>query len=123
MLIGTVLELYLLKHYEGTLQLIPILCISVAMFLLILFLFFQTKILQNLFKIALSLCILSGFYGAYLHMEANLEFEKELAPTADNWHLFVESLSGALPVLAPLSMGVLALIGYAYILTINTNKL
>jgi len=36
--------------------------------------------------------------------------------------LFLESISGAFPVLAPLSMVVLALIGYSYLILINQKQ-
>ncbi|NNE33174.1 MAG: hypothetical protein HKN40_12480 [Winogradskyella sp.] len=76
----------------------------------------------TVFKSILVITALSGFYGVYLHLVANFEFEKEIKPTASNWDLFLESLSGALPTLAPFSMVVLALIGYSYLITINQKQ-
>ncbi|MEO1715042.1 MAG: hypothetical protein AAFU60_17060, partial [Bacteroidota bacterium] len=72
--------------------------------------------------ITLLLTALSGVYGAYLHLQANYEFEQEMRPSAENWDLLVESLSGALPALAPASMIVLALIGYSYSMLIKQTS-
>lgn len=66
------------------------------------------------FQLLMVATALSGLYGIYLHLRANYEFELEMKPTLGGWELFTESLSGALPALAPASMIVLALIGYSY---------
>ena len=122
MMIGTVLELYLLDHYEDALQLIPILCIGTSLLLMIILLVRKSNVVIRLFQIVLSITALSGLYGTFLHLRANFEFEQEMKPTAENWDVFVESLSGALPSLAPASMIVLALIGYAYLILIKQQQ-
>ncbi len=116
------LELYLLDHYEDTLQLIPILCIGLVMLTVILLIFLKSKLIKVAFKVILLITALSGIYGGYLHLLANYEFEIEMRPTANNWELLSESLSGALPALAPFSMIVLALIGYSYLIIINQKQ-
>ena len=122
MLFGTALELYLLEHYEDTLQLIPILCIGASILTLFILFFQRTKWIVNLYKLILGLTALSGVYGAFLHLKANYEFELEMKPTAKGWDLFMESLSGALPALAPGSMIVLALIGYSYLILLKQQQ-
>jgi len=119
MLLGTAAELYLLEHYEDTLQLIPLLCLGGSLLLLCFLIFRRTRFLIMAFKVVLLLTGLSGCYGVFLHLRANYEFELEMRPTAAGWDLFRESLSGALPALAPFSMIVLALIGYSYFLLIK----
>ena len=119
MMMGTLLELYLLEHYEDTFQLIPVLCIAFSLTNLIILLFKKSKKIINLFKLMLVLTSLSGVYGVLLHLQSNFEFEQDMKPTATNWELFSESLSGALPTLAPMSMLVLALIGYSYLILIK----
>ena len=122
MMIGTAIELYLLDHYEGLLQLIPLVCIGGSFILAVTLIFRRDRLLQGLFKLLLILTGFSGGYGAYLHLQANYEFEQEMKPTADRWDLIVESLSGALPSLAPFSMMVLALIGYSYLILLNQER-
>jgi len=122
MLLGTSAELYLLEHYEDTLQLIPLLAIGISLGLLVILFFWRTNFLLAVFTIVLVITGLSGVYGTFLHLRANYEFELEMTPSAEGWDLFQESLSGALPALAPLSMIVLALIGYSYLLLIKQEK-
>ena len=119
MMIGTLLELYLLDHYEDAFQLIPVLCISFSLINLIILFFKRSKIIIKLFKLVLVLTSFSGIYGVFLHLQSNFEFEQDMKPTATNWELFSESLSGALPTLAPMSMLVLAFIGYSYLILIK----
>lgn len=122
MLLGTMLELYLLDHYEGIQQLIPIFCIGASILMLGILYFKRNHVLEGTFKMILGLTALSGIYGTYLHLRANYEFEQEMKPTADNWTLFMESMSGALPALAPLSMIVSALLGYSYLILIRHKQ-
>lgn len=122
MMVGTVLELYLLDHYEGAQQMIPILCIGASILTLFMLFFRRTNWTIGLFKVVLIVTSLSGIYGAFLHLRANYEFEQEMKPSGRGWDLFVESLSGALPALAPFSMIVLALIGYSYVILIKQRK-
>ena len=119
---GTLIELYLINHYEDILQLIPILIIIIALINLF-FLFFRvSNTSKKLFKFILVLVSFVGLFGFILHMKANYEFEQEMRPSSNWTDLFVESLSGALPTLAPLSMVVLSLIGYSYLIILNHNK-
>lgn len=121
MMLGTAFELVLLDHYEDLNQFIPLLCIGLSMLLVLVLLVYRSRFMALLFKIVLALTAFSGFYGTFLHLRANYEFELEMQPTAAGWHLFVESLSGALPSLAPGSMIVLALIGYVYLILLNQH--
>lgn len=122
MMFGTVLELYLLDHYEDALQLIPILCISTSILLIFILFYRRTVLLTGMFKFVMLITALSGLYGTFLHLRANYEFELEMKPGAKGWDLFLESLSGALPSLAPGSMIVLALIGYSYLIVLKQKQ-
>ena len=122
MMVGIVSELYLLEHYEDTLQLIPILCIGVALITMIILHVKRTNFVSKFFQFILIAIAMSGIYGVFLHLNANYEFEQEMKPTASGWDLFTESLSGALPTLAPLSMIILALLGYSYLILINQKQ-
>ena len=118
-MIGTALELYLLDHYEDVQQLIPMFCIGASILLVLILLVRRTNFMVRLFKLVLGITALSGVYGTFLHLKANYEFEQEMKPTAHGWNLFLESLSGALPTLAPGSMIVLALLGYSYLILLK----
>jgi len=116
MMIGTLLELYLLDHYEDTWQLIPVICIGVALINFCVLFYRRSQAAIHLFKLVLLLTSFSGVYGVVLHLQANYEFEQDMKPTAGFWQLFSESISGALPTLAPMSLLVLACIGYSYLI-------
>lgn len=121
MMMGMVTELFLLHHYEGWLQLIPILCVGTSLALMIVLQFRKNELLMKAFSWLMGVSALSGLYGTFLHLEANYEFEQEMKPTATFLDLFIESLSGALPALAPASMIVFALIGITYITLLKQN--
>ncbi|MCI4671777.1 MAG: hypothetical protein MRZ79_26785 [Bacteroidia bacterium] len=114
MMIGTSMELYLLGHYEDSKQFIPLTCIGISLLFMVILQFQRSGMMIKVFRLLMGLTALSGLYGVYLHLLANYEFEQEMKPTESAWNLFLESLSGALPALAPASMIVLALIGYSY---------
>ena len=122
MMIGSLLELYLLEHYEDTWQLIPILSVGTTLVTLLILFFKKTTKVVNLFKAVLILTALSGVYGVYLHLQSNFEFEQDMKPTASFWQLISESISGALPTLAPMSLVVLACIGYSYLILIQQQQ-
>lgn len=88
MMIGTLLELYLLDHYEDTWQLIPILCIGAALVNLFILFFRRSQVVITLFKLVLVLTSFSGIYGVVLNLQANYEFEQDMKPTANFWELF-----------------------------------
>lgn len=122
MMMGTSLELFLLHHYEGVFQLIPLILIASAILLVVVTLVKRSFIFMLSLKTILVLIACSGILGTFLHLKANYEFEIEMTPTATTWGLFMESLSGALPALAPSSLLVMALIGYIYIKLINQKQ-
>jgi hypothetical protein len=122
MMLGTAVELYLLGHYEDTKQLFPIICILLLFIGLFSLWLKPVSIIRWLCYAIVLVTGLSGFYGSYLHLKANYEFELEMTPTADFWNLLTESLSGALPVLAPASMLVLAIIAYTFLTLLKHPK-
>lgn len=122
MSLGIVLELYLLGHFEGILQAIPILCICTSIFLVVTLWFKTSRLLIKLFQIFLTISALSGLYGVFLHLQANYEFESEINSRDGFWQHFTDSFFGALPVLAPGSMILFALIGYVYLLMIKQKQ-
>lgn len=115
MAIGTLLELFLLAHYEDEWQLLPILLIIASLVLFGVYLFLEKLWVLRSLQTLLIAVGLSGGLGVFFHMKANLEFEAELHPTLSFTQHLLDSFSGALPALAPGSMFVFALIGYIYI--------
>ena len=121
MAVGTMAELVLLEHYEDQWQLIPILLVGTAIVFFILMKWYSPKALIIIFKGLMIGCAISGLLGIWFHLKANMEFEMELHPSSSGWPLFIDSLAGSLPALAPGSMIVFALIGYLYTILILTQ--
>jgi hypothetical protein len=115
LLLGSGLELYLINHYHDIEQAIPLIALTIVLLLFVGSVLTSHKYLFKLFHYFLYVCIAVGVYGTYLHLVNNLEFEQELRPTAALSYQLWQSLSGATPVLAPLSFIVLSIIGFIYI--------
>lgn len=116
---GTVSELILLGHYEDLWQLVPIVLIGVSIIIFILLHWRLSLVFLKLFNGLMMGCVLGGILGTWFHVKANMEFEMELHPSLSGLSLMIDSLSGALPALAPGSMIVFGLIGYLYTILIK----
>lgn len=114
LLIGTGLELYLLRHFEDFFQLIPLICIASSLIVLGVMQVRVSRFIQQLFSVLMLMTALAGIYGIVLHIQTNFQFEQEMTPTHSNWDLFVESLTGAIPALAPGSLIAFSILGYSY---------
>lgn len=115
MAVGTLLELFLLSHYEDEWQLLPILLIASSLILFMAYVLMTKSWILRSLQVMLWATAFSGLLGVYFHMKANFEFEAELRPTLSFMQHLLDSFSGALPALAPGSMVLFALIGYIYI--------
>jgi hypothetical protein len=104
--VGTLVELWLINHMEDPVQLIPFaLCGLGFVAVLVAMLRPRRAVLLGL-RVCMGLVILGSFLGAYLHIEGNLGFHRELHPNAPTGDLLMGALGGANPLLAP---GILAL--------------
>ncbi len=120
-LVGTGLELILLSHYEDEWQLIPIILLALGLIAFTILLVRYSSILMSTTRSILVASGLSGLLGTYFHMKANFEFEQEIRSSLPTVELLWESLSGALPALAPMSMIVFTLLGFIYLKIIKEN--
>ena len=62
----------------------------------------------------MALFIASGLVGLWFHCSGNMAFELEMSSTTAGWELLRETLSGAIPALAPALMVHLGLLGLIY---------
>lgn len=120
-IVGLIIELILIDHYESNKQIIPLSVLSVSFIAFILHGTFKNKTTQNIFRILMILSIISGFLGIYFHFVGNMEFEMELHPGASTAEWMMESIKGATPLMAPGSIIGLGLFGliYTYYFKIN----
>jgi hypothetical protein len=114
-LVGTTIELLLLKHDEGPAQFIPFVLIGIA-FVAIAWHARDRGIGSLwLFRLTMVLFIIAGMLGIYLHYRANVEFQREVDPAIAGRELLVKAMTAKTPpALAPGSMSQLGLIGLAY---------
>ena len=112
--LGAGSELILLGHYEEPWQIVPLGMMALSLAVLVVRLFRNDARVLRVFQACMLLFVASGIVGIYLHYQSNVEFELEMNPTAAGWELIRESLTGAMPALAPGTMVYLGLIGLLY---------
>jgi hypothetical protein len=112
---GTIAELLLLAHYEDASQWIPIAVGVIGLLLSVAVALRPRRGSIRLFQAVMALMIISGGVGAYLHFNANMEFQLEMDATLSGLALFRKSIvAKSPPALAPGVMMQLGLIGLAY---------
>ena len=109
--VGTGVELLLLEHVEELRQQIPLVVIGLGSVALAVLLLKPGMASLLAFRAMAGVFILSGVAGVWFHYHANVEFELELQPDASGFHLFSESMTGAMPALAPGTMILLGALG------------
>ncbi|MXW64090.1 MAG: hypothetical protein F4Z69_04630 [Bacteroidetes bacterium SB0668_bin_1] len=112
--LGAGSELILLSHYEDPWQLVPLGMMVLSLAILFVRLFRNDACVLRIFQVCMLLFVAAGVLGVYLHYQSNVEFELEMNPAAAGWELIRESLTGAMPALAPGTMVYLGLIGLLY---------
>ena len=113
--IGISAELLLLSHTEHWNQWIPLVLNDLTIAMCVVVAFKPTTGTIRLFQLIMLLMIISGGVGMYLHLQANMEFQREMDATLSGWALLKKSVvAKAPPALAPGAMTQLGLIGLAY---------
>lgn len=112
--VGTGAELVLLGHYEQVWQTIPLGLLALSLAVLALWCIVGGDRILRVFQRVMLLCVGAGILGVYLHYQSNVEFELEVNPSARGINLIWESLTGAMPALAPGALLHLGLIGLLY---------
>ena len=113
-LVGTGAELLLLKHYGDPWQVVPLALIGLAIVLVASLGVTRGPAAIRALQAVMTLFLAGGAIGTALHYKGNTEFELDANPGLAGFELFKESLSGALPTLAPGAMIQLGLIGLVY---------
>jgi hypothetical protein len=113
-LVGTEVELFLLKHTDGAQQLIPIVLLGVAIAVVAWHGLARNGVSVRAQTVVMAAVTLAGALGVILHFRGNLAFELEQTPDLSGAKLFWMVITGATPTLAPGAMLQLGLIGLAY---------
>jgi hypothetical protein len=112
---GLLVELVLLKHYDGVWQWTPLVLLLGA---------FATGIaawlrpgprVLKLFGVMMGLCVAGGLLGLILHYRGNMDWALERDPTLTGLPLAWKALRGATPALAPAALAQLGLLGLIYL--------
>lgn len=112
--LGLGAELLLLGHFEEWRQQVPLALLALGLALLATRAFYRTTSTLHLFRLTMLAFVVGGAVGLWFHLKANMEFELEMYPTLVGWELLYNSLSGAMPALAPGALVQLGLVGFLY---------
>ena len=113
-LVGTGVELLLLEHFDGWEQWIPLALFGAALLVLGWYAVGGAGASVLLFRGVMSLFVVIGVVGIFLHYRGNVEFELEMEPMLRRLALFKAAMMGATPALAPGAMVQIGLIGLAW---------
>ena len=115
-LIGTIVELLLLEHYEAGWQLVPLWLIALALGVVIWHLLRPHAGSVRALHVLMWLFVFGGAVGVGLHFDGAAEFQIELDPSQSRWEIFKKAMHAkAPPVLAPGMMMQLGLLGLTYV--------
>jgi len=111
--VGTVIELYLEKHYKETNQLIPfVLCALGFVSVLAVQIRPSRKTIWFL-RIVMIAVILGSLLGGYFHLASNIDFQVEMRPNQSAVDSFFAALMGTAPLLAPGMLGLAGVLALA----------
>lgn len=110
-IVGVLAELYFLEHFEDRPQWIPVVLLGVGVIVGGWVATTASRAAVRALQTLMGLYLISGGLGIFLHLKSNVEFELELHPDVGGMELLMESLSGAMPALAPGTMVQIGLLG------------
>lgn len=112
-ILGLGAELLLLEHFEDVWQWVPLVALALGFVLTLAVWMRPRPATLRAFRAVCAVFVAAGALGAYLHLDGNLEFERESDATLRGFPLFWEALQGATPALAPGALAQLGLLGLA----------
>ena len=113
-ILGTGVELLLLKHTEDWWQWAPIVLLGLALIVSIAVAIAPVATWVRALQALMLLFVVTGIIGTWLHYAGNVEWELERMASLSGVELFRAAIMGATPTLAPGTMVQLGLIGLLY---------
>lgn len=112
--IGTQVELLLLKHTDGVWQLAPLALNALLVATLAWYGLSRGAGPVRTLQAVCALCVVSGGIGVIQHFRANVSYARDSDPSLSGRALYQEAVMGSTPTLAPGAMAQLGLIGLAF---------
>ena len=113
-LVGTEIELFLLKHTEGFWQLVPVFLVGASLFVALWVWLKPGPLSIGTLRVVMGVFLISGIVGTVQHFTGNVGYEKESNPGLAGAELYKLAAMGSTPLLAPGVMLQLGLIGLLY---------
>jgi hypothetical protein len=113
-IIGLILELLLLEHFDSATQWIPLVCLGLGLATATTVARRPTRGSMRAFQLTMGVFVVAGLLGLILHLKGNVEWELERSPDLGGWELIWKALRGATPALAPGALAQLGLLGLAW---------
>jgi hypothetical protein len=113
-ILGTGVELLLLKHTEDWWQWAPIVMLGAALIVNVAVALAPVTAAVRALQAIMLLFVVTGVVGTWLHYAGNVEWELERMASLSGLELFRAAIMGATPTLAPGTMVQLGLIGLLY---------
>jgi hypothetical protein len=113
-LVGTVVELLLLKHTDGFWQWVPLALLACELLVLAWYAATKAPHALRVHRAMMVAFVLSGGVGAIQHFRGNVAYEKDSDPSLSGMALYRRALSGSTPSLAPGTMVQLGLLGLLF---------
>jgi multisubunit Na+/H+ antiporter MnhB subunit len=114
-LVGSGIELLLLKHYEDEWQFVPLVLIAAALIALAWNARTRSRASRLLLRLTMVMFVLAGPVGVGFHYHGAEEFQLEIDPSQHGWPLWKKVLRAqAPPVLAPGLMMQFGFLGLVY---------
>ena len=113
-MVGILAELLLIEHFEDLWQIVPLALLTIGFGALGWHARAPGTWSARTLRAVMTLFVVAGLLGIFLHYRGNVEFELEQNPGASRWALFREAMQGATPALAPGVMVQIGLLGLLY---------
>ena len=111
--VGTAGELVLLRHIDMPTQWIPFVVLGALAIVLVWHGLKPSAASVRAMQVLMGVLIVTGGLGVALHLDGNFDFERELHPEEQGFELLRKTVAGATPALAPGSLALLGLVGFA----------
>jgi hypothetical protein len=113
-IVGTGVELLLLKHTDGWKQYIPLVLMAASLVVIVAAVAWPNPLTIRALQLTMLIFLVSGVVGVLWHYQGNAEWELERMASLSGIDLFKAAMMGATPALAPGTMAQLGLVGLLY---------